>query len=262
VSKAAYGTNQRETMKSIINSATNRNDAKILTRPVAAAVIINNKRLNDEKSISRQSTGASNIFAGEILNKIIFDITDGSMDSSVIHIKDSKDFQVLSNVGDTSFGLNDIDERFVEHLVKERSNRKSLANYQLSKNVYYKIVSQIKRKLAQQGGQIVIDLNTMIESGNKNVKKLKQFEILIDQKLVLTKICKDIYDWSFAHIDKSIHQADIKASSIDEIILIGTPEKMPGFYELLKQEYPNKLITFVSDDELAVGAAIVVILII
>ena len=77
----------------------------------------------------------------------------------------------------------------------------------------------------------------------------------------------NLYDWttfmnvrSLAHIEKAIHQADVSDRDVDEIIIIGGPEKMPGFYEYLKRAYPNKTISFVPEHDLAVGAAIVVII--
>lgn len=85
-------------------------------------------------------------------------------------------------------------------------------------------------------------------------------ELTLDKSLVSRVLCKDIYDWSLAHIEKAIHQADVSDRDVDEIIIIGGPEKMPGFYEYLKRAYPNKSISFVPEHDLAVGAAIVVII--
>ena len=67
---AAYGTMQREAIKNSVNEAAERDDVNILTRPVAAAVILNNKRNADG--------AASN--AGEFF-KVVFDMTEGRMKS-------------------------------------------------------------------------------------------------------------------------------------------------------------------------------------
>lgn len=88
-------------------------------------------------------------------------------------------------------------------------------------------------------------------------KKRKEDELYIDKKLISEKLCKDIYDWALAHIEKSIVQADLNDKDIDEIVVIGGPSKMPGFREYLKETYPYKRISFVKEEELAVGAAIV-----
>jgi molecular chaperone DnaK (HSP70) len=113
-------------------------------------------------------------------------------------------------------------------------------------------------------GACTVDLANMTNLGpqdnNKKGKSTKRSEdeITINKSLISNVLCKDIYDWSLAHIEKAIHQADVSDRDVDEIIIIGGPNKMPGFYEYLKKAYPDKHISFVSEDELAVGAAIVV----
>lgn len=81
---AAYGAQQREAIKNSVNQGIDRDDAKILTRPVAAAVILNNQRI---------ANGEQDFVNGEMY-KLVFDITEASLDASVIKITDSKDFQV------------------------------------------------------------------------------------------------------------------------------------------------------------------------
>ena len=67
---AAYGTMQREAIKNSVNEAAERDDVNILTRPVAAAVILNNKR---------NAEGAGNNM-GESF-KVVFDMTEGKLAS-------------------------------------------------------------------------------------------------------------------------------------------------------------------------------------
>ncbi len=89
-------------------------------------------------------------------------------------------------------------------------------------------------------------------------KKRRDGELYIDKSLISEKLCRDIYDWALAHIEKSILQADLNDRDIDEIVLIGGPHKMPGFKEYLKHAYPYKRTSFVKEEDLAVGASIVV----
>lgn len=86
---AAYGAQQREAIKNSVNEGIDRNDVKILTRPVAAAVILSNQRMANG---GEQSFGHGEMF------KLVFDITETSLDASVIKIADSKNFQVSLNL--------------------------------------------------------------------------------------------------------------------------------------------------------------------
>jgi molecular chaperone DnaK (HSP70) len=187
------------------------------------------------------------------------------MDASVIKIVDSKDFQVLSNVGDTSFGLHDIDERIVEYIIKNKYEREKKTGRRFSDphnvetvNAYASIIRGIKENVVENGS-VNVDLANMNngESGRVNKPFDEKNQLKINKDLIANQLCRDIYDWSLAHIDKAIKQADIDEREIDEIVLIGSPSKMPGFMEYLKTAYPNKTINFVQEDQLAVGAAIV-----
>lgn len=83
---AAYGAQQREAIKNSVNEGIDRNDVKILTRPVAAAVILSNQRM--------ANGGEQAPFGHGEMFKLVFDITETSLDASVIKIADSKNFQV------------------------------------------------------------------------------------------------------------------------------------------------------------------------
>ena len=77
---ATYGAAQREALKNSVNEATNRDDVQILTRPVAAAVILNNQR-NNEPANTNPSNRLSSLNAlnsGETF-KVVFDMTEGNI---------------------------------------------------------------------------------------------------------------------------------------------------------------------------------------
>jgi molecular chaperone DnaK (HSP70) len=270
---ATYGAGQREALKNSVNEATNRDDVQILTRPVAAAVINNNQRNNENNLTGKSNANAasSTSFAsntGESF-RVVFDITEGSMDASVIRVKDSKDFHVVSNVGDTNFGMHDLDERIVEYIINEKSKRRkrfkktamqSESDHDLETvNAYANLVKYIKQHV-EQNGAVSVDLDNGSGNGENGKKSnnRKENELYIDKLLISDKLCKDIYDWALAHIEKSIVQADLNDKDIEEILIIGERQKMPGFSEYLKQAYPFKRIAFVKEEELAVGASIVV----
>ena len=76
---AAYGTQQREAIKNSLNKASDRDDVQILTRSVAAAVVLNNKRTNEpnrhKKSLSQSSESVRN--GSPETYKLVFDMTEG-----------------------------------------------------------------------------------------------------------------------------------------------------------------------------------------
>ena len=72
---AAYGTQQREAIKNSLNKASNRDDVQILTRSVAAVVVLNNKRDNDVNR-NKSSSSLSSQTLPETY-KLVFDMTEG-----------------------------------------------------------------------------------------------------------------------------------------------------------------------------------------
>ena len=102
------------------------------------------------------------------------------MDASVIRIKDSKDFHVVSNVGDTSFGLHDLDERIVEYIINEKSKRKkrfkrnseieSESDHDLETvNAYANLIRNIKLDV-EEVGAVTVDLLNMSDMNQNSTK--------------------------------------------------------------------------------------------
>ncbi len=244
-----------------MNEGAERNDVQILTRPVAAAVALNDQRNEQEKNEGNKTKGdADPTKLGEIF-KVVFDITDKSMDASVIQVKDAKDFQVISNVGDASFGVDDVDQRIVEYIVREKEARdKDIDKNEISLTAeifhsYSHLIKNIKSNITFNDAAVV-DLVNMSEKDSNHNSKMSD-EIVLNKSLISRTLCKDIYEWSLAHIQKAINQADVREEDVDEIIVIGGKNKLPGFYEYLQSAFPEKTITFVEEEDLAVGAALV-----
>jgi hypothetical protein len=294
------------------------NNTHIVTRPLAAAIIQENKnekivRANSARNRFRETSDLSQ--TSSMLPetfKVVFDMTESkcfvkktgmvifhpyfnldTMDASVIRIKNSKDFQVLCNVGDTNIGVNDIDEKIVGHIFKEKSKRNknptSKSDSLETINGYVRLCKSIKEQIIKDGC-VTVDLqrdseellqetddDDSVDIDEENEEELDDNTLYLDKNFISKVLCKDIYDWSLAHIERAIYQSDISENDIHEILLIGGNEKMPGFVlnivilrlpmkffvfsfrEYLNEAYPNKTITNIKDDTLAVGAALMVI---
>jgi molecular chaperone DnaK (HSP70) len=164
----------------------------------------------------------------------------------------------------------------LEYIVKEKEQRdrrngqlrvkSAQANRKETINEYSNLIEYIKR-LVLTDDNMKIDLSSLNRNKSLTSKSIKpkkssqisniNNELSISKKLISKTLCKDIYDWSLVHIEKAILQANINDKQLDEIIVIGNKSKMPGFYEILKEMFSRKKISFVDDDDLALGAAIV-----
>jgi molecular chaperone DnaK (HSP70) len=193
---------------------------------------------------------------------LISHLKTGSIDATVVQISQKTNLHVISNVSSTSFGSHDFDERIVQYILAQRTQRikrlpKSVPKPRFDEfevaRAYRDLMANIKTEISIENA-VHVDLN--IVSG---VEEAKENELYIDKNLIVDKICRDLYDWASAHIEKALNQADVADKNIDEIILI-CGNKMPGFKEYLKVAYPDKnIVTDIDEEKLAVGASIFVI---
>jgi len=116
-------------------------------------------------------------------------------------------------------------------------------------NAYRDLIPIIKSDSINQAG-VNVDLSV------DSVSTTSIIQLYIDKNLLIHKICRDIYDWSSAHIQKALLNANINDSDIDEVVLIGSRDKMPGFSDYLKIAYPLTDISFIDDENLSVGPAL------
>lgn len=189
----------------------------------------------------------------------------GSIDASVVQIMQKKNYHVISNVSSTSFGSQDLDERIVQYILAQRSQRinrlHKSASHKPKENeieiarAFRDLMSHVKTNISVENA-VHVALNIVGEAEDS-----KENELYIDKNLIVDKVCRDLYDWASAHIEKALAQADVIDKSIDEIVLI-CGDKLPGFKEYLKVAYPDKnIVTDIDEEKLTIGTAIFVIMI-
>lgn len=171
---------------------------------------------------------------------------------------------MVSNVSSTSFGSQDFDERIVQYILAQRSQRinrlHKSASHRPKENLieiaraYRDLMAHVKTNISVENA-VHVALNIAGEA-----EESKENELYMDKNLIVDKVCRDLYDWASAHIEKALAQADVVDKSIDEIVLI-CGDKMPGFKEYLQVAYPDKsIVTDIDEEKLTVGAAIFVIM--
>ena len=179
-----------------------------------------------------------------------------SIDASVIEICDKTDFKIIANVSSTSLGLQDLDMRILDYILNQRNqwlkrHRIPIDTDESAEvaNAYRDLIATIKSDSTSQAGVYVdLDVDSNTTTGTT--------ELYIDKNLLIHKVCRDIYDWSSAHIEKALLNANIKDVDVDEVVLIGRRDKMPGFSDYLKTAYPHRDISFIDDENLSVGPAL------
>jgi len=182
----------------------------------------------------------------------VYDLGGGTFDVSILEIGDGV-FEVKSTNGDTFLGGEDFDKRIIDYLAEEfkKENGIDLRNDKLALQRLKEQAEKAKIELSSSTQtEINLPFITADASGPKhlNIKLSRaKLEALVGDLIEKTeKPCKD-----------ALKDAGLKASDIDEVILVGGMTRMPKVFETVKTLFGREPHRGVNPDEVvAIGAAI------
>ncbi|MEC5167175.1 molecular chaperone DnaK [Flavobacterium sp. PL11] len=182
----------------------------------------------------------------------VYDLGGGTFDISVLELGDGV-FEVLSTNGDTHLGGDDFDHEIIDWLA---------ADFLAAEGIDLRLDPMSLQRLKEAAEKAKIELSSSAEteinlpyvtataSGPKHlVKKLtrSQFEKLTDA----------LVKRSMEPVAKSLKDAGLSVSDIDEVILVGGSTRMPRIAEEVEKFFGKKASKGVNPDEVvAIGAAI------
>jgi len=249
-----------------------KNDAEqYLGEPVRQAVITVPAYFNDAQ---RQATKDAGQIAGlevlRIINEptaaalaygldkkgdetiLVFDLGGGTFDVSVLEVGDGV-IQVKSTNGDTHLGGDDYDQRIVKWITDEfrKDQGIDLSNDKQALQRLREAAEKAKMELSStMETEINLPFITADASGPKhlamNLSRAK-FEQLTND---LTERLKGPFN-------QALKDANIKATEVDEVVLVGGSTRMPVVQELVRKltgKDPHKGVN--PDEVVAIGAAI------
>ncbi|MEX0732949.1 MAG: molecular chaperone DnaK [Aquisalimonadaceae bacterium] len=186
----------------------------------------------------------------------VYDLGGGTFDISIIEIAEvdgEHQFEVLSTNGDTFLGGEDFDRAVIEYLVAEfkKDQGIDLGKDRLALQRLREAAEKAKIELSSsQQTEINLPYVTADASGPKHLAiKLTRakLESLVDELVQRTiEPCRI-----------ALKDAGLKASEVEEVILVGGQTRMPKVQEAVKQFFGKEPRKDVNPDEaVAVGAAI------
>jgi molecular chaperone DnaK len=186
----------------------------------------------------------------------VYDLGGGTFDISIIEIADvegEKQFEVLATNGDTFLGGEDFDQRLIDYVVTEFKKEQGvdLAKDVLALQRLKEAAEKAKIELSSaQQTEINLPYITADQSGPKHLTmKITRAKF---ESLVMDLIDKTIDPCRIA-----IKDSGVKASEIDDVILVGGQTRMPKVQDKVKEFFGREPRKDVNPDEaVAVGAAI------
>jgi molecular chaperone DnaK len=186
----------------------------------------------------------------------VYDLGGGTFDISIIEIAEidgEHQFEVLSTNGDTFLGGEDFDNRLIDYLADEfkKENGIDLRNDLLAKQRLKEAAEKAKIELSSsQQTEVNLPYITADATGPKHlVVKITRakFESLVE----------DLIERTAEPCRIALKDAGLKASDIDDVILVGGQTRMPKVQEKVKEIFGKEPRKDVNPDEaVAIGAAI------
>ncbi|HUJ97412.1 MAG TPA: molecular chaperone DnaK [Stellaceae bacterium] len=182
----------------------------------------------------------------------VYDLGGGTFDISVLEIGDGV-FEVKSTNGDTFLGGEDFDKRIIDYLADEFKKEQGidLRNDRLALQRLKEAAEKAKIELSSSmQTEVNLPFITADQTGPKhlNIKLTRaKLEALVD----------DLIQRTIDPCRNALRDAGLKASEIDDVILVGGMTRMPKVIEVVKQFFgkePNRSVN--PDEVVAVGAAI------
>jgi len=186
----------------------------------------------------------------------VYDLGGGTFDISIIEIAEIEgehQFEVLSTNGDTFLGGEDFDSRIIEFLASEfkKESGVDVHNDPLALQRLKEAAEKAKIELSSsQQTDVNLPYITADASGPKhlNVKLTRaKLESLVEELINRTK----------GPCEMALKDAKLKASDINDVILVGGQTRMPKVQEMVKAIFGKEPRKDVNPDEaVALGAAI------
>ncbi|MCC6977082.1 MAG: molecular chaperone DnaK, partial [Candidatus Melainabacteria bacterium] len=245
---------------------------KYLGEKVTSAVITVPAYFNDSQ---RQSTKNAGAIAGldvlRIINEptaaalaygidkknnetvLVFDLGGGTFDVSILEVGDGV-FEVKSTSGDTHLGGDDFDQAIVGWVADEF---KKLEAIELRND------KQALQRLIEAAEKAKIELSSVSETTislpfvTANASGPKHLDMRLT-RAKFNELTRSLVERCRKPVEQAIRDAGLKATEIDEIVLVGGSTRIPAVQELVKSltggKEPNQSVN--PDEVVAIGAAI------
>ncbi len=182
----------------------------------------------------------------------VYDLGGGTFDVSVLEIGDGV-FEVKSTNGDTFLGGEDFDSRIIDFLADEfkKENTVDLRNDQMALQRLKEAAEKAKIELSSA---TQTEVNLPFITADQNGPKHLNVKIT---RAKLEELVEDLIKSTLEPCAAAIKDAGVKASDIDEVILVGGMTRMPKVIEIVQEFFGREPHRGVNPDEVvADGAAI------
>ena len=209
------------------------------------------------KRIINEPTAAALAYGLDKKNKnmkvAVYDLGGGTFDISILELGDGV-FEVKSTNGDTHLGGDDFDQVIIDWLASEFASENGGMDLKKDPMALQRLKEAAEKAKIELSNAASAEINlpyiTAVGGMPKHLVKTlsrAKFEAL----------CDDLFRRSIEPCRKALEDAHLRASDIDEVLLVGGSTRIPKVQELVKEFFgkePNKSVN--PDEVVSIGAAI------
>ncbi len=182
----------------------------------------------------------------------VYDLGGGTFDISILEVAEGV-FEVKSTNGDTYLGGDNFDERIIDWLADEfkKENGIDLRNDRQALQRLKEGAEKAKKELSTvQNTDINLPFITADSSGPKHLN-------ISLTRAKLESLVDDLVARSIEPCKRALDDANLKASEVDAVLLVGGMTRMPAIQEAVQKFFGQEPTKGVNPDEVvALGAAI------
>src|SRR5271155_2053756 len=182
----------------------------------------------------------------------VYDLGGGTFDISVLEIGDGV-FEVKSTNGDTFLGGEDFDKKIIDYLADEFKKEQGI-DLRSDKLALQRLKEAAEKAKVELSSSVQTEVNLPFITADQNGPKHLNIKVT---RAKLEALVDDLIQRTIGPCRNALKDAGLKASEIDEVILVGGMTRMPKVIEAVKQFFgkePNRGVN--PDEVVAIGAAI------
>lgn len=207
---------------------------RIINEPTAAALAYGLDKTDEDQTI------------------LVYDLGGGTFDVSVLELGDGV-FEVRSTAGDNRLGGDDFDQVIIDYLVAEfkKENGIDLSKDKMALQRLKDAAEKAKKDLSGvTSTQISLPFITAGEAGPLHL------EVSLS-RAKFDELSADLVERTMGPVRQALSDADLSASEIDKVILVGGSTRIPAVQEAIKKALGKEPHKGVNPDEVvALGASI------
>ncbi|HOJ68223.1 MAG: molecular chaperone DnaK [Candidatus Hydrogenedentes bacterium] len=182
----------------------------------------------------------------------VYDLGGGTFDISILAIGDDS-FEVLSTNGDTHLGGDDFDQRIIDWLAEEFMRDQGI-DLRKDPMALQRLKEAAEKAKCELSSTTTTDINLPFITADASGPKHLNYTLT---RAKLEQLCDDLLQRTKNPCYRALEDAGLKASDIDEVILVGGMTRMPAVGRVVKEIFGKEPHRGVNPDEVvAVGAAI------